>query len=309
MQLIRHLPAHSDAPTAVAIGNFDGLHRGHQAVIDTMRRVAEAEEIVPSALTFEPHPRRLFTPHAPAFRLEPLRVKLARLREVGAQRVYMPRFNAAFASLSAEAFLEMVLQQSLGARAVVTGENFAFGKGRGGDVAMLRHWGAAHDITILTVPPVTVGGIICSSSAVRSALKVGDMAQAAQLLGRTYSIQGRVIHGDGRGQKIGFPTANIALLPQLKLPAHGVYAVRVGVEGSWLPAVANLGMRPTVGHQPMPSLEVHLFDLARDLYGMRLEIAFVAQLREEKKFDSLAALTAQIAQDCVQAKTALSVAV
>ncbi len=217
----------------------------------------------------------------------------------------MPHFNAKFAALSATAFLDQVLGQQIGAKVVVTGEDFAFGKDRGGDAAMLRAWGAAHGVNVIHVPAVMVGGMACSSSAVRHAIGAGDMALAARMLGRSYAISGRVMHGDGRGAQLGFATANIALARDLKLPAHGVYAVRAMLHGKAYEAVANLGVRPTVSQGARPSLEVHLFEAPGMIYGERMEVQFVQKLRDEKKFDSLAALTHQIADDCAAAKIAL----
>jgi len=306
MHVFRKFSAVPTAPRAVAIGNFDGLHLGHQAVLDAMRRAAGANDLVPSVLTFEPHPKLFFAPTAPVFRLETLATKLRRLHAAKVQQIIMPRFDAAFATISAEAFLDDVLHAQLGARAVMVGDNFAFGKNRRGDVAMLQAWGASRGIAITVVPPVLLREIPCSSSAIRAAIGVGDMARAAQLLGRPYSFSGRVIHGDGRGRTIGFATANLALPARLKLPARGVYAVRAGVGGRCYDAVANLGLRPTVSDAHRLSLEVHLFDAERDLYGAMMQVEFVQKLRDEQKFSSLAELTAQIERDCLNAKTVLA---
>ena len=302
MQLIRHLPASADRPTAVAIGNFDGLHLGHKAVIDAMVTAAHVQGLVPSVLTFEPHPRRFFGRAEGAFRIERLGTKLARLEHASVARVYMPRFDAAFAALQAEAFLEDVLGRALGAKVVVTGEDFAFGKGRTGSVASLKAWGAARGVEVLSIPAVVVNGTTCSSSAIRAALTIGDMARAAQVLGRDYALSGSVVHGDGRGAKLGFATANVALPPLLKHPMRGVYAVQALVRGVLYNGVANLGLRPTVGDQTLESLEVHLFDQSEDIYGARMDVRFIAKIRDEKKFDGLDALVAQIAHDCVAAK-------
>jgi riboflavin kinase/FMN adenylyltransferase len=218
----------------------------------------------------------------------------------------MPRFNAVFASLSAEAFLDDVLKRTLSVRAVVVGDNFAFGKNRGGDVAMLRAWGAANSIEVVVVPPVMVDGAPCSSSAIRAAIGAGDMKMAASLLGRPYQFTGRVMHGDGRGHTIGFATANLALPQRLKLPSYGVYAVRATVHGTTHDAVANVGVRPTVANVARPSLEVHLFDFNQTIYGASMQVQFIEKIRDEKKFHSLDALTGQIADDCVNAKTILA---
>lgn len=309
MQCIRHLPATTDRPTAVAIGNFDGLHAGHRAVIAAMVVAAKAQQLVPSVLTFEPHPRQFFAPHSPCFRLERVATKLARLREAGVARMYMPRFDAAFAAQTADDFLRGVLQQRLGAQVVVTGDDFAFGKNRGGDVTRLRAWGVAEQVEIITVPPVMVGDVACSSSAVRAAISAGDMAQAAVLLGRPYALTGRVVHGDGRGAGMGFATANVALSPALKLPAYGVYAVRAYVRGECYDAVANIGIRPTVSAAQMATLEVHLLDQAVNLYGEKMTVQFFQYIRGEQKFDGIEMLATQIARDCAAARTALAKAV
>lgn len=305
MQLIRQLPAFADRPTAVAIGNFDGLHLGHQAVIAAMAQAAQAKDLVPSVLTFEPHPRRFFAPTSPPFRIERLGFKLKRLQQDGVARVYMPRFTRAFAGLSAEAFLEEVLGRQLGARAVITGENFAFGRDRTGDAALLRHWGEAQGVQVMAVPPVKLGEVICSSSAIRAALATGDVRAARHLLGRPYGLSGRVVHGDARGRTIGYPTANIRLPAELKLPAYGVYAVRVLLDGVAYAGVANLGVKPTVAVDNRPVLEVHLFDVMQDMYGKRLDVMLVDYLRPEQKFDGLPALVAHIQADAAEARKRL----
>lgn len=305
MQLIRNLVHSTSKSSAVAIGNFDGLHLGHQAVIGAMMGAAQARALVPSVLTFEPHPRRFFAPQTPPFRIAPLHDKLVRLREAGVVQLLMPRFNQAFASMPAEKFLEDVLGRILAAKAVVTGENFAFGHKRGGNSAMLQAWGDANDVQIITVPPVLIAGQVCSSSAVRAAICVGDMRRAHDLLGRHYCLAGRVVHGEGRGRGIGFPTANVALLPGLILPALGVYAVRATIDNATYAGVANLGLRPTIGDGTQPRLEVHLFDFEHDIYGKRMMVSLVEHVRPEKKFDSVAALAHQIRVDSDRANMLL----
>lgn len=305
MQLFRTLPHHADSPTAIAIGNFDGLHCGHQAVIAAMQHAAAMDGLVPSVMTFTPHPRRFFQPSSPNFALEPIAQRLARLAALGVLRVYMPRFNAAFAAMPAEAFLHGILQRSMGARAVVVGDDFVFGHARRGNAAMLRAWGTANGVAIHTIPPVTVCGEACSSSTVRGAIDAGDMPRAERLLGRTYRLQGRVMHGEKRGRMLGFPTANVALPPGILLPVCGVYAVMATHGNRVYAGVANLGLRPTVGAQSRPSLEVHLFDTDVMLYGTRLSVHFHQYLRGEQRFEGLEALTAQIAADCVQARAVL----
>jgi riboflavin kinase/FMN adenylyltransferase len=303
MELIRRLADYApDAPLAVAIGNFDGLHRGHRAVLARMQDHAAKAGLVPAVLTFEPHPRQFFKPGAPAFRLERLADKLQHLQATGVQRVFALRFNAVFAALSAEQFLEQVLRYGMQARAVVTGENFAFGAKRGGDTALLNAWGAAHGIATDAVPPVTVGGQVCSSSAVRAALAEGAMETATALLTRPYRLVGRVLHGDKRGRQIGFPTANIQPVTTLMLPRYGVYVVRTVIEGKTVGGVANIGLRPTVGGDTRPRFEVHLFDYEGDLYGKKLAVDLLTHVRAEKRFDSFAELTHQIEQDAHAAR-------
>jgi riboflavin kinase / FMN adenylyltransferase len=306
MQLIRQLPKTSDRPRAVAIGNFDGLHLGHQQILATMCRAAVAHDAVPSVLTFAPHPRRFFAPASPPFALMRPRDKLQGLASHGVADIVMPRFDAAFAAMAAELFLDKVLGTQLGARVVVTGENFSFGHKRGGNAAMLHAWGCAHGVEIITVPPVMVAGNISSSSAVREALAHGDMALVTQLLGRHYTLRGRVVRGEGRGRPMGFATANMAPAPGLLLPALGVYAVRATLGNTVYAGVANIGIRPTVSVNKKPSIEVHLFDTVQEIYGQTLRIALVHNIRREAKFENIDALRAQIAKDCIAARLALS---
>lgn len=308
MHLIRHLPAAADCATAVAIGNFDGLHRGHVAVLEAMKQAASGGALVPSVLTFSPHPRRFFAPGGPPFALMRLHDKLASFRAHGVARVYMPRFNAAFAAIRAEDFLDGVLKTRLGARVVVTGEDFAFGHKRTGGSAMLTDWGKKHNIEIIMMPPVRVNATVCSSSAIRAAIRAGDVAQAAQLLGQPYHVTGRVVHGQGRGRTIGYPTANLALSPDLMLPARGVYAVRARLGDTQVDGVANIGIRPTVSVDNALSVEVYLFDSVLDIYGKKLTVSLVDKIRDEQKFADVSALTAQIARDVTAARRILATA-
>jgi len=303
MQLIRSLDTyHAQRPLSLAIGNFDGLHRGHRAVVERMLAVAAREDLAPAVLTFEPHPRRFFAPTSPSFRLQTLHDKLSQLRAMGVQQVFALRFNRAMASLTAPQFLQGLLHEQMQVRAVITGEDFVFGQGRGGDVSMLRQWGRETGVITEQVAAVEMDGVVCSSTSVREALALGDMGRAQALLGRRYSLSGPVRHGDKRGRELGFPTANILPPAPMKLPRHGVYAVRVHRAGQSWGGVANLGVRPTVAQGARPQLEVHLFDFSGDLYGQRLRVDFVAHVRDEKRFDSLPALTHQIALDCARAQ-------
>lgn len=303
MQLIRNLSHYTaDRPVALAIGNFDGLHKGHQAVLAHMHAIAAQDGLVPAVLTFEPHPRQFFAPNAPAFRLQTRRDKLAGLAGHGVAKIFALKFNAAFAGQSAEDFLEKILHTTMNTRAVITGENFSYGKGRSGDIQQLSAWGAAHGIRTEQLSPVIAEGDVCSSTAVRAALEVGDMKHAAALLGRAYSISGRVLHGEKKGRELGFPTINLALAHGLKAPRYGIYAVTAQVDGVTHAGVASFGVRPTLNPLSEPLLETYLFDFAGDLYGKRVRVLLHRHLRDEKRFDSIAALKHQMNDDARQAR-------
>ncbi len=292
----------------VALGNFDGVHFGHRAVISEARSIAAHLNAPLAVLTFEPHPRALFAPDAPPFRLSPVRKKLALLHHLHVDAVFAMRFNRALANMPAERFVDDVLVSGLGVSHVVVGHNFRFGHKRAGDATLLQSRAEAGKFGVTSMVPVTDGeNTIFSSTAIREHLAAGRLNDAAKLLGWTWSIQGRVATGRKLGRTLGFPTANIALGRHLR-PAFGVYAVRVsrtGPNGSeCLPGVANLGRRPTVdGENEL--LEVHLFDFDGDLYGQRLDVTLIAHLRDEQKFDGLDALRAQIASDSEEARSLL----
>lgn len=306
MQIIRSVSRYrADRPVALAIGNFDGLHLGHQAVLARMHALAQEHGLVPAVMTFEPHPRQFFAPNAPPFRLQTRRDKLAGLAAHGVAKLFALKFNAAFAAQSAEDFLQQVLRTTMNAQAVITGENFSYGKGRSGDIAQLKAWGAAHGIRTEQLTPVIAQGDVCSSTAVRAALEVGDMKHAQALLGRPYSMAGRVLHGEKKGRELGFPTANLALGKGLKSPRYGVYAVTAQVDGATHRGVASLGVRPTLNPTSEPLLETYLFDFDGDLYGKRLRVLLHQHLRDEKHFDSVAALKHQMGEDAHQARQIL----
>jgi riboflavin kinase/FMN adenylyltransferase len=315
MAIFRHsndLP--DDARGAVVvIGNFDGVHRGHQLLLADARRLADELGAPMVVLTFEPHPRSVFMPERPPFRLTSLRAKAHALQEAGVDHLVVLHFDRAFALKPAEAFVEEILVGDLAARHVVVGWDFCFGHKRGGNVALLKSMGAKHGFGVTAVDPVMTGdGEVYSSSIIRDHLRQGRPAKAAELLGRPWEIEGRVEEGDQRGRTIGFATANIGLGDYL-CPALGVYAVLAGrdpgvehgEETQWLAGVANLGRRPTVGGEDV-RLEVHLFDFAADLYGETLRVRLMDFIRPEKKFDGLDALKAQIALDCGQAREILA---
>jgi riboflavin kinase / FMN adenylyltransferase len=293
MQIFRHFPEHPVAPSALAIGNFDGMHLGHQAILKRLSEVAEAEHLVCSLLTFEPHPREFFNPgNAPA-RLTSMREKLELFAEHGVENAYVCQFDAAFAALNAENFIQQVLRRSLDARIVLVGEDFRFGAGRAGGVQDFSSSG----IRVESLPDVLLDGARVSSTAVRQALSGGDMVQAKRLLGRHYSISGHVVHGDKLGRLLGYPTANVQMHHD-KPPLTGIYAVKLsGLEQGDLPGVASLGVRPTMKQDGNPTLEVHLFDFDRDIYGQHVRVHFLKKIRDEEKFPDMEALKRRIALD------------
>lgn len=280
---------------AVALGNFDGVHRGHQALLDRTVEQAKVLNAPVVALTFEPHPRRFFVPDTGPFRLTLPPAKLRLLEQYGVQAVLAQRFDETFAALSAEAFIDEVLLEGMGARHVVCGYDFTFGARRSGNVEMLRENGRKKGFGVTVLDPVTHEGEIYSSTRIREALRAGWVSEASELLGHSWEIEGVVELGDQRGRTIGFPTANVALGEHLR-PRFGVYAVRVLVDGQWRSAVANLGRRPTFG-KLKENFEVHLFDFTGDLYGKALRVALIEFIRPEMKFGGLDQLKAQIAAD------------
>jgi riboflavin kinase/FMN adenylyltransferase len=307
MRLFRHFdPLPPDARGAVlALGNFDGVHRGHQAVIAATRRIAGDLGAAAGIVTFEPHPRSLFRPDDPPFRLTPLRAKAHALEALGIDLMINLHFDAEFAQRSAEDFVTGILRDGLAARHIVSGYDFVFGHDRLGDAALLERMGATLGFGVTILAPVAGdSGAVFSSTRIRDHLLAGEPRLAAELLGRNWEIEGRVEHGDARGRTIGFPTANVALGDYLR-PAPGVYAVRAGIERpggiDWVDAVANLGMRPTVNGTDL-RLEAHLIDFAGDLYGKHLRVALIERIRPEQKFAGLDALKAQIARDVETAR-------
>ena len=310
MRIYRHydaLPADARG-AAVAIGNFDGVHPGHQTVIHEAGLIAGDMCRPWAVLTFEPHPRAFFTPDSEPFRLTPFRSKAQRIAELGADLLIVQRFDKAFSSLPAEDFVNTVLVDGLGAGHVVSGYDFVFGHKRGGNCELLLAMGAKKGFGFTAVNAQTdSSGEAYSSTRVRERLGDADPRGAAAILGRDFEIEGRVARGEARGKSIGFPTANIPLGAYLR-PALGVYAVRAAIEQEngeiWLNGVANIGVRPTFGGDGVV-LEVFLFDFDDDLYGKRLRVRLVDFLRPEKKFDGVDDLKAQIAQDSAKAQKIL----
>jgi riboflavin kinase/FMN adenylyltransferase len=311
MRIFRH---YEDIPDAfkgavVALGNFDGVHRGHQALIGEAQRIAKERGALLGVIAFEPHPQEFFRPQTESFRLTPFRTKARLIAELGADVMYALSFDAEMAKKQAHEFVAEVLVQGLGVAGIVVGEDFQFGKGRAGNVASLTEMGKQHGFDVKVFEPVTAEGHEkISSTRIREALKQGRPEEAADLLGHWWSVESRVEHGDARGRTIGFPTANMRIDDFLR-PAYGVYAVRATVIEDDKPAgrydgVANFGVRPMYKIET-PLLETFLFDFSGDLYGKHLSVEFVHYIRPEAKLDGLEALKAQIANDCDAARAVL----
>ena len=296
LRTLRSLPG----PIALTIGNFDGVHRGHQAMLMRLRECAAELNLPPCVMTFEPHPREFFSPaNAPA-RLTSLREKLGLFAAAGVARTYVCRFDRRLATLPAEDFVEHNLRAILDARWVLIGDDFRFGAKRQGDLGLLQRY-AATDFEVESMPSVELDGMRVSSTAVRVALAEGRLDTAAHLLGRNYAISGRVVHGEKTGRKLGYPTANIQLKHN-KPPLAGIFAVKLlGLERPFY-GVASLGTRPTIRPEGLPTLEVHLFDFDRNIYGKHVSVAFLHKLRDEERYPDLAILTAQIGRDVVAAR-------
>jgi riboflavin kinase / FMN adenylyltransferase len=294
-------------PHAVTIGNFDGLHLGHQAMLVRLQDVARTRGLPSCVLSFEPHPREFFAPEQAPARLSSLREKAECLQRMGIDRLQVFRFDRAFSALTAEAFIEQVLGRILQARYVLVGDDFRYGAKRAGDFSLLKKAGEALGFDAEFLPTVEVAGERVSSTAVRQALAAGELEHAARLLGRPYSISGHVVHGDKLGRDIGFPTANIQLKHN-RPPLMGIFAVELyGLNGAPLPGVASLGKRPTVkGADAVPVLEVHLFDFNADIYGRRVHVDFLHKLRDEEKYPDLDSLVAQIRRDVDNARQFLA---
>jgi riboflavin kinase/FMN adenylyltransferase len=282
---------------ALTIGNFDGVHRGHRALIERVTAKARELELSSCVLTFEPHPREFFDPQAAPARLTRLRDKLELIEAAGVERVHVARFDRRFASLPPERFVGDVLVNGLATRWVLVGRDFRFGARRAGDYAALAAAGARHGFEVESMADVLSDGTRVSSSAVRAALAAGEFDAAERLLGHPYTISGRVAHGAKLGRSLGFPTANIVL--RRPPPLSGIFVVEVDALG---PGVASIGRRPTVNPVPLPLLEVHLFDWERDLYGEHLRVRFLKKLRDERKYDGLDALREAIAHDAREAR-------
>jgi riboflavin kinase / FMN adenylyltransferase len=298
----------ADRGAAVAIGNFDGVHLGHQSVLALARAAAERAAAPLGVVTFEPHPRSFFQPDGPPFRLMTADARARRLEKLGVRQLYEVPFDASLAAMPAATFVEQVLVAGLGIRHLAAGADFRFGKGRTGDGMLLRRLGERLGFGVTIAPLLSDGEAGVSSTAIREALSDGRAEAAARMLGHWHRIEGRVAHGDKRGRDLGFPTANLGL-EGLHLPRFGVYAVSVDVfDGSRrgrYGGAASIGERPTFGAN-RPNLEAHLFDFAGDLYGVAISVALVSFLRPEAKFDSVEALVDQMRHDVAAARQRLA---
>ncbi|MSQ64343.1 MAG: bifunctional riboflavin kinase/FAD synthetase [Betaproteobacteria bacterium] len=306
MQVSHGIVRSGGGPTGLTIGNFDGVHRGHRAMLQRLVEKTRELQLPCSVLTFEPHPREFFSPLTAPARLSRLREKLELIADAGVQRTHVLRFGARLAAFSADRFVEEVLVRGLGVRWLLVGPDFRFGARRAGDFAVLRAAAAGGRFEVEAMGDVVEAGQRISSSSVRALLAAGDMAGAARLLGRDYSMSGRVAHGEKLGRTLGFPTANIVL--RRMPPLAGIFVVEARVEEMReetcrvLRGVASVGRRPTIRENAPPLLEVHLFDWDGDLYGRHLRVKFLRKLRDEKKYDGLDALRSAIAQDAAQAR-------
>jgi len=310
MQIIRdyQFADPHDRGASAAIGNFDGVHLGHQAVIDIARNHATELGCPLGVVTFEPHPRQYFAPNAPAFRLMGAEARASQLHKIGVEKLYELNFNNILSNLTAEEFASNVIRDGLGLKHVVIGADFHFGKGRSGTADDLIRFGAQMGFGVTVADLIEVGDGQVSSTAIRSALTDRRPADAAKMLGHWHRIEGEVIRGDQRGRELGFPTANMSITG-LHPPEFGVYAVKIDVldgphAGSYNGA-ASMGVRPMFGEN-RPNLETFIFDFQGDIYGSHVSVALVEYLRPEEKFDGLEALIAQMSADCVQAREILS---
>jgi riboflavin kinase/FMN adenylyltransferase len=302
MRVFRTIPVRADTLIALTIGNFDGVHIGHQAMLARLRTEAAARGLLAAVMTFEPHPREFFAPDQAPTRLSSLREKLETLAAQGVERAYVCRFTYDLARTPPEIFVERVLLSGLGVRWLLVGDDFRFGARRAGDLRLLQAMSAEHDFEVVSMSSVVLEGQRVSSTAVREALAAGDLELAARLLGRPYSISGRVVGGSRIGRTLGFPTANVHMRHN-RPPLQGIFAVQVhGIDSAPLPGAASLGVRPTIHANGTPTLEVHLLDFERDIYGRHVRVDFLHKLRDEQRYPDLQTLETQIALDVQQTR-------
>jgi len=304
MEILRSIPEleRLPGPLFLAIGVFDGVHRGHQAVISTSADHARAANGIPVVVTFDPHPEKILrTEHAPHL-LSATQHKIALIRNVALRHLLVITFDKQFAATEPEDFVQQLVDHSKPLREICVGHEWSFGRNRRGNLELLKKLGAQFHFEVVGVPPVKANGEVVSSTAIRRAIETGDFAKAAAMLGREYTILGTVTRGDSLGKKIGFPTANLSAHSE-QFPPNGVYAAEAKIDNKFCRGVINLGVRPTVsGGKSERVLEIHLFDFDRDLYGQDLEVRFLKFLRPEKKFENLDALVQQIRRDVDEAR-------
>ena len=303
MEILRSIPELSrlPGPLFLAIGVFDGMHLGHQAVISTSAEHARSVNGTPVVVTFDPHPEKVLRPQAAPHLLTATQHKIGLIRDLGVGHLLIIAFDKQFAATEPEDFVKQLVKHSKPLREICVGHEWSFGKNRRGNLGLLKKLGAQFDFEVVGIPPVTMNGELVSSTAIRHAVQTGDLRKAAVMLGREYTILGTVVRGDDLGKKIGFPTANLSAHNE-QFPPNGVYFAQAMLDGVIYPGVLNLGYRPTVSSEKDRVLEIHLFDFERDIYGSDLEVRFVRYLRPEKKFESVDMLARQIKLDVKQAR-------
>lgn len=302
MRVLRRAPVRAEQPVALTIGNFDGLHLGHRTMLTRLVEVARQRNLASAVMTFEPQPQEFFAPDQAPARLTSLREKLELLQGAGVDMVYVCRFDFRMAQISAEEFVERIVHRGLATKWLLVGDDFRFGARRSGDFDLLKSLATRYGFEVEATRSIMLEGTRVSSTAVRACLEAGNLDAAAHLLGRRYSICGRVERGDGIGTGFGYPTANVRL-NRRKPPLTGIFVVEVdGLGERTLPGVASLGVRPTVTSRGRSVLEVHLFDFSDDIYGKRIAVRFLSKLRDEAKFSSVDALVAQMDRDAQHAR-------
>ena len=306
MEILHSIPdlARLPGPVFLAIGVFDGVHRGHQAVISTSAGHARAENGTAAVVTFDPHPMKVLRPQGAPHLLTATQHKIALIRELGVRHLLIIQFDKEFAATEPEDFVRQLVANSKPLREICVGHEWSFGKNRRGNLDLLKKLGAEFGFQVVGIPPVTVNGAVVSSTAIRKAVETGDFAKAAEMLGRDYTILGTVVGGDNLGKKIGFPTANLSAHNE-QFPPDGVYFAEASLDGTVHPGLINLGTRPTVAEKAERVLEIYLLDFDSDIYGKELEVRFIRFLRSEKKFENIDALVRQINVDVDQARELL----
>lgn len=292
MQVFRHFPLSSNTPVGLTIGNFDGVHIGHQVLIEKLISESKKRKLIPAVMTFEPHPKEFFTPQDAPTRLTTLREKLEFFLSYGIEKVFVCAFNQKFSNISSETFMHQILTEQLKAELLIVGDDFRFGAKRQAGIEDLRK----NAFEIFEIPEIDVNGERVSSTRIREGLKEGRIEEVNQFLGRPYTISGKVVEGDKRGRQMGFPTANIHM-KHLRPALTGVYAVKLGNKNG----VANLGVRPTISGTAKLLLEVHLLNFNEDIYGQHVQVTFLEKIRDEMKFENINALIEQIKKDVVNA--------